>query len=101
MESAEVSRRSGHWSEELEVLGNGVESAIDLGEWGTAREMLARLGELRRFEVRNSLGRTVAEYATGDLYQALETLNALPSGHVFWVTLVGSQAQATHRWQNR
>jgi class 3 adenylate cyclase/tetratricopeptide (TPR) repeat protein len=46
VESAEVSRRSGHWSEELEVLGNGVESAIDLGDWGTAQEMLARLGEL-------------------------------------------------------
>jgi tetratricopeptide (TPR) repeat protein len=44
-ESAEVSRRGGHWGAEVNAIGNGVESAIDLGEWKLAKEMLVRLGE--------------------------------------------------------
>jgi class 3 adenylate cyclase/tetratricopeptide (TPR) repeat protein len=44
-ESAEVSRRGGHWGAEVNAIGNGVESAIDLGEWKLAQEMLVRLGE--------------------------------------------------------
>jgi tetratricopeptide (TPR) repeat protein len=44
-ESADVSRRGGHWGAEVNAIGNGVESAIDLGEWKLAKEMLVRLGE--------------------------------------------------------
>jgi len=46
LEAISVARKAGYGTSELHILGNGVELAVELGEWTVADDMLARLQEM-------------------------------------------------------
>ena len=79
-ESAELSRRGGYWGAEVRALANAVESAIDLGEWKRAREMLIRLDELPSMQGGELLllNRALLAAYRGEADDAIDEVMALP-----------------------
>jgi len=81
VESISVARRGGYGRSEINKLSNGVEAAVELGEWEAADEMLARLRDMPSMPAADesfvSLGEALLAAYRGDHAAARAAMEAV------------------------